>query len=256
MNSLAGLTGADAVWPAVAAAGLALGLANSAHCAGMCGAFALHATGGERRWAGFGAYGLGKLFAYLFLGTLAATLGAGLVASTAGWQSALALVAASALLLAGLRLLLGPRAGALGGGRWGGVFTRGISRLLGDLRRPDLPGGRFGLGVLTGLLPCGVVYLAVLQAAALAHPAAGLLFMLGFGLGTLPVLGATAWMGGLAWRRLGPQRLRLAGGLLLLVLGTLGAVRAGAALGADDPAAACPLCPAPLAAAAAAERPC
>lgn len=241
MSALPGLEASAGAWAAAGLGGLLLGLANSAHCTGMCGAFAWHAASGRRPRVGFSAYGLGKLFAYVFLGTLAASLGAGLVASAAHGQALLALVAAAALIVAGVAVLRGPRRDTAGG-RVGRGLSAALSRALGDLSRRDLPGGRFGLGVLSGLLPCGVVYLAVLQSAALAHPAAGLVFMAGFGLGTLPVLGATAWLGGAAWRRLGPARLRLAGGLLLLLLGGLGLARAAAGWNAEDPAAACPLC--------------
>ncbi len=44
------------------------------------------------------------------------------------------------------------------------------------------------LGALNGLLPCGLVYVAAVGAAATGHPASGAIFMIFFGLGTFPMM--------------------------------------------------------------------
>ena len=45
----------------------------------------------------------------------------------------------------------------------------------------------YALGLLWGLLPCGLVLTALLLAAVSAHPTAGAATMLAFGLGTIPI---------------------------------------------------------------------
>jgi len=52
-----------------------------------------------------------------------------------------------------------------------------------------------GIGFLNGLLPCGMVYLALGSALATGNMLNGALFMIFFGLGTMPALLAVA-MGG------------------------------------------------------------
>jgi sulfite exporter TauE/SafE len=49
------------------------------------------------------------------------------------------------------------------------------------------PGG-FGYGLALGLLPCGLVYLALVGACAAGGPVMGAVFMVAFGVGTVPVL--------------------------------------------------------------------
>jgi sulfite exporter TauE/SafE len=50
---------------------------------------------------------------------------------------------------------------------------------------------QFSLGICNGLIPCGLVYLAVIGAANTGSPLMGAGFMVAFGLGTLPLLTAT-----------------------------------------------------------------
>jgi sulfite exporter TauE/SafE len=79
-------------------------------------------------------------------------------------------------------------------------FSRMISR--------HTPGAQFALGAINGLLPCGLVYVAAAASAASGGPARGGLFMLVFGLGTLPMLLGMAFAGRVMHRWLQP-RLRL-----------------------------------------------
>jgi sulfite exporter TauE/SafE len=116
------------------------------------------------------------------------------------------------------------------------------------LRSRERRGGHaaaFSLGALTGLLPCGVSWLAVLQAAALGGPARGAVFLASFGAGTAPALLAVGLLGGAALARVGgggARRARLAGGGMLVAAGLLALLRVGWALGSGD-AGPCPACP-------------
>jgi sulfite exporter TauE/SafE len=51
------------------------------------------------------------------------------------------------------------------------------------------------LGMLNGLLPCGLVYTALAWAVSAGHTAAAIVFMAVFGLGTLPMLLAIGFLG-------------------------------------------------------------
>lgn len=226
-------------------AGALLGLANAAHCAGMCGVFALRAAAAPRRVGGFVAYGLGKTFSYVVLGAVAGALG-GKLLRNAGVAQAWAAAGAGALLLVagGWKIAAVVRARRAAAAAAAGIAAAppaaagapsGVVAAVGALLRSDLPGGRFTLGALTGLLPCGVVYLAALQGAALGGPARAVALMAGFGLGTLPVLAGVGTLGGALRGRFGPRTLQLAGGALLLATGAVVLGRAVLTLAAGRP---------------------
>lgn len=98
-------------------------------------------------------------------------------------------------------------------------------RLLAALaKRPLLR--RFAIGLGWGLLPCGLVYGALLLALLSGSALGGALVMLAFGLGTLPNLLALSALSG-HLRRVSRSRLaRTAAGVLVLGFGILGVWRA------------------------------
>jgi len=57
------------------------------------------------------------------------------------------------------------------------------------------PGGSFIAGVLNGLLPCGMVYMALMSSINADSPQQSFFFMLCFGLGTIPLLFAFSFLG-------------------------------------------------------------
>lgn len=196
-----------------------LGLVGSAHCAGMCGplALALPVAGGSGAvlLAGRLAYNVGRIVTYALLGA-----GFGLLGQTfavAGLQRWVSLTAGAAILIG---LLLSPRFFA------GVPVSRGVSWLksaLGHLLRRRALGSMFGIGVLNGLLPCGLVYAACAGATATGSAWTGMEYMIVFGLGTAPMMLALSLAGQqlqLAFRfklqRLIPPSLAIVGALLLL----------------------------------------
>ena len=91
----------------------------------------------------------------------------------------LLLIAAYIALPGRLRDVLGEAAAPL---------TRRVMPLLGRLLPADRLDKAVGLGLLWGLLPCGLLYGVLAAAWLLADPAATIALVLGFGLGTLPLL--------------------------------------------------------------------
>lgn len=172
-----------------------LGLAGSLHCVGMCGpiALALPRPPGPHSslLAGRMLYNLGRTGTYAILGALFGLLGQTLL--VAGWQRALS-IAAGVLILAYLVST------QIGRGRWSMEsallrFIAPVQRTLGRLLNHSAPGHLLVIGLLNGLLPCGLVYVALAGAAATGSARGGALFMAIFGLGTAPMMLAISLVG-------------------------------------------------------------
>lgn len=194
------------------------GLLGSAHCAGMCGGFALAlgALPGTRSYAvRLGTYLVGKALTYTLLGALAGAFGYSLFLM-AGVQKTLTLAAGVALVALGIVLLRGGRGLSGVGGGVAARLTRPLARLAG---RGTL-GSAFGLGMLNGLLPCGLVLALLVQAAFAGDAQAGALTMAVFGASTVPALALTGLLGRLAAPRL-RHRLQRWGGAFVVALGLL-----------------------------------
>jgi sulfite exporter TauE/SafE len=180
-----------------------LGLAGSVHCAGMCGALALALPAPSRRvpafLAGRLAYNGGRVLTYSCLGLVFGSMGR--VFAVAGFQQTLSITLGIALLVG---LIISPAAARFSPvTRWVELLKRRMSALL---RQRSLT--TLGiLGILNGLLPCGLVYVACAGAAATAHSLQGAQFMAVFGLGTVPMMLAISLSGSLVSVRV---RLKLA----------------------------------------------
>lgn len=209
-----------------------LGLLGSAHCAGMCGGFALAAVARERargRAVVRGlAYALGKALTYATLGLAAATLvgsaargGFALDAARRGmaWLAGLVMLGFGLAAL-GLRLPAPARlpAFAVRAAAWARVTFGGVTRLPGYA-------GALGAGLLSGLLPCGLSWSAFALGAA-SEPGTAALGLFLFGLGTSPALLAVAFGGRLLATHRRALALRLAGPLLV-AFGVLTVLRGG-----------------------------
>ena len=210
------------MWTDAIAPGFAIGFASSAHCAGMCGAFALRAgTGGPRAPLRMVLYLSGKTFTYVFLGALAGFAGSHIVDLFTGAGPWLGLFVGALLLLAGVRMLRLP-VSLSATGNWLGRLLAPAFRFAHGAERA---GGPFALGAVTGMLPCGIVYVAAVQGAGLGTPLGGAALMAAFGAGTMPVLAAIGLLGHGAVARFGARRLRITGGMLLLLAGGAGVYR-------------------------------
>lgn len=191
---------------------LLAGLTGSPHCVGMCGGFATAATarGGGLLWHA------GRLTTYGLLGALAGTLGAVLPGpGLVGTIVAGALLSWFALRLAGI-VGVAP-----------GFIPPRFVRLASSLAARTGPAAAFSFGLLSGLLPCGLVYTAMALPVAAPGPASGALVMVVFGLGTIPALAsARAALGWLAGRGPGLRRV-VAATVFLFGLGAL-LLRSGA----------------------------
>jgi uncharacterized protein len=193
-----------------------LGLVGSLHCAGMCGplALALPPAGNNAPayFLGRLAYNLGRIATYCALGLVFGLVGATLwLAGIQRWVSIALGVALLIGLFASRRLV-----------RWNPVLLvvdRLKSRMSVLLRRRSV-GSLAVLGLLNGLLPCGLVYAACAGATATGSVRAGVEYMAAFGAGTVPMMLALSLSGNLVPISL-RLRLRKAIPVCLFLLGTL-----------------------------------
>lgn len=166
------------------------GLLGSSHCLGMCGGFALALGAAAPSWRANLArqliYSAGRILTYATAGAMVGYLGwraSGATSPSAMLQAALAIAAGVLLAYFGLA-----SAGVIGRA----VRGSGAPCASAGLLRPLLTSGRwsqaFAAGVLTGWLPCGLVYAMLALAAASGHMLGGGLRMAAFGLGTVPLM--------------------------------------------------------------------
>jgi hypothetical protein len=178
---------------------LALGLVGSLHCAAMCGplllALPVSAVGSGRFVAGRVIYQCGRLATYCLLGIVAGLLGRSIL--LAGFQRWLS-IALGIAILAGF--LLSRKVSVSAPALW--LVGRLKHAMSAQLRQRGFRSLAL-LGMLNGLLPCGLVYVALAGALARGGLLAGTLYMALFGLGTVPAMlaiGLSGRMFPLAWR--------------------------------------------------------
>ncbi|MGO9261541.1 MAG: sulfite exporter TauE/SafE family protein [Bryobacteraceae bacterium] len=209
--------------PAAFALVFTLGLASGLHCLQMCGPIVLSYSlplGRGEAWRAHLLYNCGRITTYMLLGAAAGLLGGGigLAGRLAGMASGARMVSGAAMIVAGILMVgVGPSNGlvAIGAGGARARLSRAVGRLLLSRRK-------FRLGLALGLLPCGLIYAALLKAVDTAAAGAGALTMLAFGLGTavaLVAVGAGASFAGAhlgRWSyRLAPAGVVVAGAVLL-----------------------------------------
>lgn len=189
----------------------AMGLVGGAvHCAPMCGPFVLtqlaEPGGGiavQRLTAStLPGYQLGRLTTYVALGASFGGFG-GTAMQAIHWRPlAGLLLAIAALSFAGHALKSSGLSPAL---PFAGIGAKLVTPLLGPIgrllrmRRLHLSG--YALGLVLGFLPCGLLYTALLAAAATGGGVAGGLAMAAFALGTMPALMTVGLLGAGALRR-------------------------------------------------------
>lgn len=170
------------------ATGLVVGIGGSLHCAGMCGplALALPLTTGSRWRYSLGRilYSVGRTLTYAVLGLAAGFAGRGI--ALAGAQQVVSILLGVGILLALIAPMLLRR--MVPSFMLPGKMTGWVTARLAALMRHSSPAALLGIGMLNGLLPCGFVYMGLAAATTLGTEMRAVLFMAGFGLGTLPVM--------------------------------------------------------------------
>jgi sulfite exporter TauE/SafE len=166
---------------------------GSPHCAGMCGGFVALASAEDARTSRQQAlYHAGRLTTYSILGGMAGYLGSrfDLAAELGGVQNAAAMVVGALLIFWGAAALF-PRLASVkvpGAARIDALRLRFHQALSRWSQRHGRKTFAYCLGLSSTLLPCGWLYSYVAVAAAAGSFENGIIVMLVFWLGTLPLL--------------------------------------------------------------------
>lgn len=153
---------------------------------GMCGpiALAISSQDNSRFLTNKVIYNLGRTVTYSFLGLLVGAVGLSL--QLAGLQQWFSILTGGLIILMAFFYKRSERwvSGATGFSNLAGKVKKGLGKYL-------KMGGRkafFAGGLINGLLPCGMVYIALLASLALQDPLKGGIYMMAFGLGTVPLM--------------------------------------------------------------------
>jgi len=175
---------------------IVLGLMGSLHCVGMCGpiAFMLPVDRNNQYKKFFQTiiYHFGRLMAYGIIGLVFGLLGKGLYVF--GMQQKLSIIIGALMIL----IVLIPYK-TFSKYNFSKPVYRIVSKLksrLGQELKKKTPDTFLTIGFLNGFLPCGLVYMALLGAIAMGSALEGSLYMIIFGLGTVPLMTAAIYMSG------------------------------------------------------------
>ena len=167
--------------------GAALGIVSSFHCVGMCGPIAfslpLQHRNAIQRQVGLVLYNFGRISTYVILGALFGALGRTFYLG--GWQQWFSIVLGVVVLLFGALPFFQSSSFKM---KWIDDFQHRVQNWIGYFLKQGGLTSMFFLGAANGLLPCGMVYVAITGALAAGTIEGGMLFMAGFGLGTFPAM--------------------------------------------------------------------
>ncbi|ASO05578.1 sulfite exporter TauE/SafE family protein [Arenibacter algicola] len=172
-----------------------LGLMGSFHCVGMCGPIAFmlpvdHNKPARKLFQVF-LYHIGRLTSYSLIGLIFGFLGKGLYVF--GLQQRLSIIIGVLMIV--IILIPYKTFGKYNFSKPIYSFLTKIKSRLGKELQKKSPDTFLTIGFLNGLLPCGLVYMAVFGSIATANPWLGALFMALFGLGTIPLMTTAVYFG-------------------------------------------------------------
>lgn len=174
---------------------LILGLIGSFHCVGMCGPIAVALPLNNQSWLSrlFGTllYNIGRAITYALMGAIFGILGEGI--QLGGFQSIVSIAMGVIMILSVLFPFLFRNTAFVNRYIYG--YVSKLKSQLGPLLKNRSLGSLFIIGLLNGLLPCGLVYVALAGAIATGSVVSGALFMFVFGIGTAPLLAVLTLLG-------------------------------------------------------------
>jgi len=198
---------------------LSIGLLGSLHCVGMCGPIALalpiDRSTSWKVFAGNAVYSLGRIASYFLLGLLFGLVGSGF--QLFGIQQYLSIIIGVAIILG---VIFHKNYFKIKLPTFYLSFVNQLKSALGKAFQRKSMTNLLGIGFINGFLPCGLVYMAIAGSVSMASPINGGLFMMLFGLGTLPLMWAVALFGNQLSQQYA-RRIKQAIPLFLIVLGVL-----------------------------------
>jgi len=176
---------------------LLMGLIGSMHCAGMCGPIAIslpYRVGMQTKEETFFkilVYNLGRIITYAFFGLLFGVVGKSFF--TMGIQKWV-LIALAILLIIVAIFSIDVESKALKIPFINKFNTKIKTTLSKALKNATIKSFLY-IGILNGFLPCGLVYMAIVAALATGGVINSVLYMILFGLGTMPMMMALGYGG-------------------------------------------------------------
>lgn len=174
---------------------LVLGLAGSFHCIGMCGPIAfvipVDRTSKTTLFFQIFLYHFGRLLSYSIIGLLFGFIGKGLY--MAGFQQRLSiLMGAIMIALVIIPISIFNKFN----------FSKPLYKIIGKVKQKlgiylnkKSNKAIFSIGFFNGFLPCGLVYMALIGSVSTGNILQGALYMVLFGMGTIPLMTAAVLLG-------------------------------------------------------------
>lgn len=173
--------------------GLSIGFLGSFHCIGMCGPIALalpvHSFSGVQKYTGILLYNVGRAVTYSLLGFAFGFVGSQF--RLWGLQQVIS-IGAGVMILLFILSRFSFASKVPGMTRLNLWVQQGLGKLLTTAKNPA---SLFPVGLLNGLLPCGLVYVAIAAALATMSSLNAMLLMFSFGIGTIPVMAGLMMFG-------------------------------------------------------------
>lgn len=173
---------------------LIFGIISSLHCIGMCGPIVLmlpiDSKNPAKKVLQITTYHLGRLISYGTIGLVFGILGKGLY--IAGLQQNLSIVLGILMII----FVIFPEKKVA---KYN--FSKPIFKLLSNVK--SKLGNQFknksllsllSIGIVNGFLPCAMIYIALFGAMAMQNSTYGMLYMIVFGLGTVPMVSSLAYL--------------------------------------------------------------
>ena len=197
---------------------------GSLHCIGMCGPIAFMLPVDHKnpikKTGQIALYHGGRLLSYALIGLVFGLLGKGLYVF--GLQQNLSIFIGFIMII--IVLIPQKRLSQFN-------ITQPLYRIIGSLKnklgaalKKKSPDTFLTIGFLNGFLPCGLVYMALFGAIAMGSAAEGSLYMLLFGLGTVPLMTSVIYFSNL-FKSSFKTKIRKAIPLFIVLIGVLFIVR-------------------------------
>jgi sulfite exporter TauE/SafE len=200
-----------------------LGSAGSLHCAGMCGPLCLllpiSQAGRTKRLLLLGSYQLGRVCSYGLIGLLIGLAGRGLYKP--GYQQWFSVSLGVVMLF--LAILYFYQKSSIESGPVKKYYLAVRRLIMATVKKAGSWHGSLLFGMANGLLPCGMVYMATLGALGASGIAESTLFMVLFGIGTVPLMfmigyagHSSRWRSRVSVKKLVPAFIMLTACILIL----------------------------------------
>ncbi|MEO7982455.1 MAG: sulfite exporter TauE/SafE family protein [Bacteroidota bacterium] len=210
------------MWPVIIA-GFTLGAAGSLHCVGMCGPLSLalpvHHLSSIMKFICLLLYQCGRIITYSVIGLFFGLAGRRIY--IAGFQQAFSIT--MGIVVLGFAVIYFLHKRAINFKLLNRFYAFVQQQMVSLLKSGSGPSGFLLLGMANGLLPCGMIYIALAATLSFTNVSQSVVFMAMFGAGTLPVMMLVGYAGQLirpalriTFRRLVPVVISVMGIMLIL----------------------------------------